>query len=365
MDFLQVFCAIALVTVFSIWLRKRKTHHKPYPPGPWTRSIPFIGSAIDFDFGSPYLTYTRWAKTYGDIVHTRILGDDVIVLSNEAKLKALTEGTRSAVYASRLHFPFFKRFGVDFHTAMIPYGSEWRQHRVLLHQAMHPEVVQEHKGLFMDNAMSLVLLLTAIKPEKLGESLKHYAAALALEFTYGYKVQPDDVVINATMEQSSSTLVGRMSPEMASLSHKFPIWWWMVNDHFLSIHRLVDYVPGFILGTSLSQNLVSKVKDIPYETLKQNLGSASEKRSAMDTVLRSQEDCKTRASELTLKNIAATLQTFLLTMFMFPEKQKKAQEELDHVVGTERLPTFDDRPSLPYIEAIISECFRWHPTSPA
>lgn len=50
---------------------------------------------------------------------------------------------------------------------------------------------------------------------------------------------------------------------------------------------------------------------------------------------------------------------------MFPEKQKRAQEELDLVVGLDRLPTFEDRPSLPYIEAIISECFRWHPTSPA
>lgn len=49
------------------------------------------------------------------------------------------------------------------------------------------------------------------------------AAAIALEFTYGYKAQQNDVVIDATMEQASSTLVGRMSPEMASLSHKFPI----------------------------------------------------------------------------------------------------------------------------------------------
>lgn len=61
----QVFCAVALAAVFSVWLRKRKMHRKPYPPGPWTRSIPFIGSAVDFDFGSPYLTYTRWAKAYG------------------------------------------------------------------------------------------------------------------------------------------------------------------------------------------------------------------------------------------------------------------------------------------------------------
>ncbi|KAG8215093.1 cytochrome P450 [Butyriboletus roseoflavus] len=358
----QVFGAVALTALFSIWLCKRKAHHKLYPPGPWTRTIPFIGSAISFDFASPYLAYTKWAKTYGDIVHTRILGDHVVVLSNETKLKGLTEGSRSAVYASRLHFHLFKRFGVDFHTAMIPYGSEWRQHRVLLHQAMHPEVIEDHKELFMDKAKSLVLLLDKIIPENLAESLKQFAAAVALEFTYGYKAQHDDVVINATLEHASSSLVGRMSPEMASLIHKFPIF---------------DYIPGFMLGMSSGQKLVSMVKDIPYETLKQNLGSASEKRSAMDTVLRSQEESKARASELTLKNvaatiyisaidnIAATLQTFLLTMFMFPEKQKRAQEELDRVVGPDRLPAFEDRPTLPYIEAIISECFRWHPTSPA
>lgn len=45
----------------------------------------------------------------GDIVHTRILGDDVVVISSETKLKLLTEGHRSAVYASRLQFHLFKR----------------------------------------------------------------------------------------------------------------------------------------------------------------------------------------------------------------------------------------------------------------
>jgi cytochrome P450 len=62
--------------------------------------------------------------------------------------------------------------------------------------------------------------------------------------------------------------------------------------------------------------------------------------------------------------IAATLQTFVLTMTMFPEAQQKAQEEIDRVVGPEKSPTFEDRSSLPYVEALICECLRWHPTSP-
>ena len=47
-----------------------------------------------------------------------------------------------------------------------------------------------------------------------------------------------------------------------------------------------------------------------------------------------------------------------------PEVQKKAQAELDAVVGPDRLPDFADRDSLPYIDAILKETTRWHPVVP-
>ena len=49
---------------------------------------------------------------------------------------------------------------------------------------------------------------------------------------------------------------------------------------------------------------------------------------------------------------------------MYPEAQRKAQEELDLAVGQERLPDFEDRESLPYIQAIILESLRWMPVLP-
>jgi cytochrome P450 len=51
-------------------------------------------------------------------------------------------------------------------------------------------------------------------------------------------------------------------------------------------------------------------------------------------------------------------------MTLYPEVQHKAQEELDRVVGSSRLPTFEDRGNLPYIDAIVKETFRWHPLAP-
>ena len=47
-------------------------------------------------------------------------------------------------------------------------------------------------------------------------------------------------------------------------------------------------------------------------------------------------------------------------MVLYPEVQKKAQVEIDAVVGPNRLPDFHDRPSLPYINAIVKESMRWH-----
>lgn len=42
-----------------------------------------------------------------------------------------------------------------------------------------------------------------------------------------------------------------------------------------------------------------------------------------------------------------------------PEVMKKAQEELDRVVGKERLPDFSDKDNLPYIDALVKELLRW------
>ena len=45
-------------------------------------------------------------------------------------------------------------------------------------------------------------------------------------------------------------------------------------------------------------------------------------------------------------------------MVLHPECQSRAQEEIDFVIGPGRLPGFDDRSSLPYVEGVMQESFR-------
>lgn len=49
---------------------------------------------------------------------------------------------------------------------------------------------------------------------------------------------------------------------------------------------------------------------------------------------------------------------------MNPDVQKKAQAELDSVIGPDRLPTWDDRSSLPYVDAVLKETLRWNTATP-
>ena len=54
----------------------------------------------------------------------------------------------------------------------------------------------------------------------------------------------------------------------------------------------------------------------------------------------------------------------VLALAEFPEVQGRAQRELEEVVGRDRVPTFNDRPNLPYIEAIVREALRYRPMVP-
>ena len=58
------------------------------------------------------------------------------------------------------------------------------------------------------------------------------------------------------------------------------------------------------------------------------------------------------------------MQALFLALVLYPEVQKKAQAEIDAVIGPNRLPDFEDRPFLPYINAVMKESMRWHLVGP-
>lgn len=61
---------------------------------------------------------------------------------------------------------------------------------------------------------------------------------------------------------------------------------------------------------------------------------------------------------------ASTLASFVQAMIAFPEVQRKAQAEIDAVIGESRIPVWSDYDSLPYLATLVKETMRWRPTAP-
>jgi hypothetical protein len=51
-------------------------------------------------------------------------------------------------------------------------------------------------------------------------------------------------------------------------------------------------------------------------------------------------------------------------MALNPAVFDKAREEIDAVVGTQRLPSISDRIHLSYVNALVLEIFRWNVVAP-
>lgn len=55
----------------------------------------------------------------------------------------------------------------------------------------------------------------------------------------------------------------------------------------------------------------------------------------------------------------AAMHVLVLAMICFPDVQQKLKDEVDSVIGRDRVPTVHDTPNLPYIRAFVREALRW------
>ena len=65
-----------------------------------------------------------------------------------------------------------------------------------------------------------------------------------------------------------------------------------------------------------------------------------------------------------LTQMVSAIHSFYLAMTVHPEVQRKAQVEIDRVIGNDRFPTLADQSSLPYVDALVKEVLRWNPVAP-
>ncbi|KAH7921033.1 cytochrome P450 [Leucogyrophana mollusca] len=366
----QPFVVIAVIAsatlLYARYDSKRRANPSglPLPPGP--RPLPFLGNILNLNLFEPWLSYTQWRKTYGDIMCSRLLGQNFIIINSQKVAKELVE-QRSTIYSDRPVIATNKLFGMDFNTVLQPYGAVWRLHRKLFHYALRPETVPRYRELYLQKARTLLLNIFE-EPTEYVAHLKGFTASIIMALTYGYDAKPRDDPMVKAVEELVALLTNVLTAERAAVLTAFP-----------ALERIPAWFPGarFKRQALYGRKLAARVNDVPFYFVKDNLAAGTAVPSMVSDLL-SQIDEKDNSGEQEqaikataatvfiagAETSASTLQSFILAMLLYPEVQARAQAEIDSVLGGSRLPDFNDRLSLPYVEAILREALRWRPVVP-
>ncbi|KAF7348380.1 hypothetical protein MSAN_01792000 [Mycena sanguinolenta] len=363
-DYLPAFAVSAiLLAVVGLLQRCKATSRLPFPPGPKPKFL--VGNLFDIPTETPWITYAEWGKQYGDVVHAQVFGQHILILNS---VKAATESLekRAILYSDRPTIPIAYLMGWDFSFIAMPYSDKWRERRRLFHQHFRRDAIPAYHPVYLRKIRDLLrgLLFT---PADFATHIKTLAAAIILDSMYGYDIKSrDDRFVHLTEEAverfTESMLPGACIVNTLPFLRHFPSWF-----PGCSFHK-------FARDT---RDLVDEMRNAPFDFVKQNMRNGSARPSVVRKLLeRNYIYRSSREQEEVVKDVAgvayaaavdsttSTLIVFIMVMAMNPEVVKKAQNELDAVIGLGVLPGFEHRSALPYCEAVFREVFRWRPILP-
>ncbi|KAH9857833.1 cytochrome P450 [Lenzites betulinus] len=351
-----------------VWKNIRGRKKGPHPPGPPGR--PLIGNLFDLPDaqGFAWDVYSKWCKQYdSDIIRLNVLGMNIVIANSIEVANDLLE-RRSAIYSDRPRMVMLCELcGVGTAIAFLPYNNYWKDTRRMTKQEFHPAPVKRFRPKEIKATYRFVRDLQR-KPEDLFDHLRHLAGATIMSVAYDIDVQSHDdpyiqVAEEVTTSISHTTNAGSYLVDVIPILRHLPEWFpgatfkkqariWSASAHKL-FHEPYENAYGRLTAGQLGDCAAKGI----IETFGKDASDPEYTTSVMRSTLGS---LYVGGADTTV----SALGTFFLAMTLNPELQKTARKQLDQVVGTHRLPTFSDRPSLPYIDAILNEAIRWRPVVP-
>ncbi|KAG6840481.1 hypothetical protein C0991_006424 [Blastosporella zonata] len=345
------------VALFAYHYARRRMRSRP--PGPL--GYPIIGNVFDLEDSKDGESIAALGKKYGDVVYMEVFGTPFAMLNSQAAMDLLDK--RGQLYSDRPHLPMAADFsGMADLTPLVRYGEKFQFGRRLMNQALSTRAVIKWERGITEQSIGMLRLLQS-DPSGFVGHLNKMIGSMVMMSMYGHRVIADDdpyvTLAIEFMEASADAITGR----------------WIID--FLPIAK---YIPGLAFHKQAAawRARIPDWVDKAFESFKENMDTSEDAKSSLCGSLMITPDGSPvdGETENRVKWIAtsgfgagldvqvACLSQFIMAMALNPNAQARAQQEIDEVVGRDRLPEFSDRESLPFMECVFKESLRWGTPAP-
>ncbi|KAI0754774.1 O-methylsterigmatocystin oxidoreductase [Daedaleopsis nitida] len=369
--------SVVLLVCFAVahqlrwWIAwKAPSRRFPLPPGP--PRLPILGNLFNAPKARPWQGFQELCTQYGDVVHLQVLGHNSVILGS---CEAITEflEKRTTNTSDRQVTRLMRLTNCDWILGFLPYGQRWRGYRRALWQHIHPGAITKYQpvqravaGLFLQKLLN--------SPEKFRDHMRFSFSATILKIGYGIDVEDEKNeifrILNEALDVTSQAFVpGRFLVDMIPILQYVPSWipgaefqklfarWRVANTRIKNL--LFE-----CRNTAFTRN--GNVIHWPHTTIIDALLNrvSVEGNEITEDMEELVKDVAAVMFEAGTDTLTSTLEAMFFAMSQYPDVLKKAHDELDAVVGPNRLPDFDDFDSLVYVNAIVKEALRWHNVTP-
>ncbi|KAM5537299.1 hypothetical protein V8D89_009029 [Ganoderma adspersum] len=354
-------CLLLLLRLALSRSLSREPARARLPPGP--KAIPVIGNVHQLPQTYQERTFAEWTRQFGDVVFARIFRRPVLVLGSLRAAQDLLE-KKSGNYSDRPRLILLAELmGWDNVITHMGYGDRFRKHRRWMHDNFQTKTaLQSYQPIQRRETYTLLSGLLAHPADFLAH-INRWSTGMIMEITYGHRIDSlEDPYVKLAYEATSATVLAG-SPGS------------MLVDFFPVLKKVPAWMPGagFKRDALRVRGMVQAMMDTPYQMVRAAMASGTARPSFTAALLEETygrngpsaeeaDDIKGAAGVIYAAGTETTvtvLSNFMLAMVLHPEAFRRAQDELDRVVGRSRLPDFEDRGSLPYLDCILREVLRW------
>ena len=338
------------------------------PPGP--RPIPIIGNKHQVPAKYPWMQFKSWAKEYGP-VYTLWLGRRPTIIVSDPWVAVELLEKRSNKYSSRPRSVAMGELYWDMASILVqPYGKTWSIRRKLLHSGLTPAALEGYKPVQEAEASRLCFQLLA-QSKDWEPLLDRLTSSIVFSIAYGHRID----------SLQSPIIRQRMKFMHYSASLNVP------GAYLVESFPFLKYAPDSIApwkaiikskGKEEAAVNMKLVEDVKQDMAEARAAGIELPRSFTSRLLEAKAKDPSAFALLSDRDFsfvpaslfgagsdttASTLCSAFLALVTHGETLSAVHSELDHVIGSDRLPTFADESSLPYLRSFCKEVLRWRPVA--